>query len=92
MNERKEVIVYDVVIHPDQNEDADKLADKIRHKVNTYIIDKEKDMNNDTVLTIPLASKETGEDVVEKILNAGIKRDMYILKYNLWSDNKWKKQ
>jgi hypothetical protein len=43
-------------------------------------------------LTIPLASKETGEDVVEKILNAGIKRDMYILKYNLWSDNKWKKQ
>jgi predicted dinucleotide-utilizing enzyme len=91
MNERKEVIVYDVVIHPDQNEDADKLEGKIRNKIEHYIINHEKDMDNDMVLTIPFASKDACEDVISKILKAGIKRDMYVLEYDVWSDNKWKK-
>lgn len=90
MYERKETIVYDVVIHPNPNEDTDKLRDKIRNKVNTYIIHVEKDADNDTVITIPFAGKETCEGVIKEILNAGIKRDMYVLEYGLWSVNKWK--
>ena len=91
MYENEDIDIYEVVVHPDPNEDADKLANKITDKVCKYIIGIEKDMDNETVLTIQFSVKENCEAVIEDILDAGIKRDMYIHMFNSGCDNKWKK-